>query len=218
MPIIFANCIELIESKEGPAVTGMKTCKFTYDWTIKNFGGWNGDTFESPIFSSHYADFNDNWSLKFYPRDIYGAACFCKFGEKIILDQYVSLNDLECTVDRHTMNHGTYSSRRNVIRIRCTITMSQKGIKCPSADEISKFNAKQQLSQDLEKLLLSEKSSDVTIQVGQKSFRAIKAVLEVRSPVFAAIFDKASPIDQTAPYVVAKFFDCTVTPRLQAQL
>ncbi|XP_044010296.1 speckle-type POZ protein-like B [Aphidius gifuensis] len=58
-----------------------------------------------------------------------------------------------------------------------------------NSNVISSFDAQQQLNVDMKKLLLSEKSADVTIHVGQKSFRAIKAILAVRSPVFAAMFD-----------------------------
>ncbi|XP_044010257.1 speckle-type POZ protein-like A [Aphidius gifuensis] len=51
------------------------------------------------------------------------------------------------------------------------------------------LNATPQLSLDWKKLLLSEKSADVTIHVGQKTFRVIKGILGARSPVFSAMFD-----------------------------
>ncbi|XP_044019429.1 speckle-type POZ protein-like A [Aphidius gifuensis] len=58
-----------------------------------------------------------------------------------------------------------------------------------NSDVISTFDATQQLSADLKKLLSNEQLSDVTIQVGQKSFPAIKGILAVRSPVFSALFN-----------------------------
>ncbi|XP_044010263.1 chaoptin-like [Aphidius gifuensis] len=72
-------------------------------------------------------------------------------------------------------------------KIRCRITMSKK--QTNKTMVIPRNSATQQLSVDWKKLLLSEKSADVTIRVGQKSFRAIKGILGARSPVFAAMFN-----------------------------
>ncbi|XP_044010314.1 speckle-type POZ protein-like [Aphidius gifuensis] len=74
------------------------------------------------------------------------------------------------------------------LKICCTISMSTKPTNI-YFDIISTVNKTPKLSVDWKKLLLSEKSADVTIKVGQKSFRAIKGILAVRSPVFAAMFD-----------------------------
>ncbi|XP_044010273.1 speckle-type POZ protein-like [Aphidius gifuensis] len=67
------------------------------------------------------------------------------------------------------------SNEYDEFKINCTIQMSKK-ITNNSA-VFSKFNATPQLSLDCKKLLLNKKSADVTIEVGQKSFRAIKGIL-----------------------------------------
>ncbi|XP_044019424.1 speckle-type POZ protein-like B [Aphidius gifuensis] len=74
------------------------------------------------------------------------------------------------------------------LKIYCTITMSKKLTK--KTNVISTLDhARQQLSVNWKKLLLSGQSADVTILMGQKSFPAIKGILAVRSPVFAAMFN-----------------------------
>ncbi|XP_044010312.1 speckle-type POZ protein-like [Aphidius gifuensis] len=73
------------------------------------------------------------------------------------------------------------------LKVCCTIRMSKKPTN--NSNGISTFNATPKLGVDLKKLLLNEESADVTIQVGQKSFHAIKGILAVRSPVFAAMFN-----------------------------
>ncbi|XP_044010250.1 uncharacterized protein LOC122853907 [Aphidius gifuensis] len=78
-------------------------------------------------------------------------------------------------------------------KICCIIKMSKKLTN--NSDVTSKFTATQQLSADLEKLLLNDKSTDFTIKVGQKSFRAIKGILEARSPVFAAIVNNVNEMN-----------------------
>ncbi|XP_044010299.1 speckle-type POZ protein-like [Aphidius gifuensis] len=227
MESMLAGCMELIESNRD-YVTDMENCEFTYEWTIRNFREFWYDAIESPIFSSHYADFNDKWILKFYPYEMddddqdpsffsvelqlksfnytsLKTKCkisidnkneitmehnFCKFGEKITWNKYISETDLivkkEDRYNRVKHTPKQYNDN-NDLKIRCTITMPRKLTN--SSGGISSFDAKQQLIKDWKKLLLNEKSADVTIQVGQKSFRAIKGILAVRSPVFAAMFD-----------------------------
>ncbi|XP_044010303.1 speckle-type POZ protein-like B [Aphidius gifuensis] len=202
MGVIIADCIKLIESNQDSAVTGMKTCDFTYEWTIKNFKRLCSETIESPSFSSHYADFDDEWILKYYPSDDQ-----CNY-ISVELQLKSFNNNTSQLQTKYLMDPKNRYIQNDELKICCTITLPKKLTN--NSNVISSFDAKQQLSVDLKKLLSSEKSADVTIKVGQKSFRAIKGILAVRSPVFAAIFDKASPIDQTAPYVVAEFFD-TVT-------
>ncbi|XP_044010137.1 speckle-type POZ protein B-like [Aphidius gifuensis] len=73
------------------------------------------------------------------------------------------------------------------LKISCTMTISREQKK--NSDVISTFKSTPQLSADLKKLLLNEQSADVTIKVGKKSFRVIKGILAVRSPIFAAMFN-----------------------------
>ncbi|XP_044010306.1 speckle-type POZ protein-like [Aphidius gifuensis] len=216
MAVLLADCIRLVDSCQ--MVTDiMKTYVFTYEWTIQNFKRLWNKTIESPSFSSHNADFADEWILKYYPSgDVQfdnrtymsvdlqlksfnntsqlQTKCTISIGrenkitmkynfrtlsEKITWDKYISSSDIFDSRNGYVQN--------NELKIRCTITMSKK--RTNNSNVIPSFDAKQQLCVDLEKLLLSEKSADVTIQVGQKSFRAIKGILAVRSPVFAAMFD-----------------------------
>ncbi|XP_044010139.1 speckle-type POZ protein-like B [Aphidius gifuensis] len=116
------DCIKILMSKQDH-VTGMETCEFTYEWTMNDIK-YDPIRIQSPKFSSHYSDFNDEWILEMDPT-------------------YRLINEMRL----------------------------------------------QQLSADLEKLLLNEKLADVTIKVGQKSFRAIKGILGARSPVFSAMFN-----------------------------
>ncbi|XP_044019427.1 protein roadkill-like [Aphidius gifuensis] len=106
--------------------TDMETCGLAYEWTIKNWNRYHQEIIESPSFSSHYSDFNDEWILR---------------------------------IDSNYRTSLTYI-----------------------------LNATQKLSADLKELLLNEQLSDVTIQVGKKSFPVIRGILAVRSPVFAAMF------------------------------
>ncbi|XP_044010262.1 speckle-type POZ protein-like [Aphidius gifuensis] len=73
------------------------------------------------------------------------------------------------------------------------VSIQLQSTKFNSFNDTSQFQTECEIIVDddinLEKLLLNKKLADVTIQVGQKSFRAIKSILAVRSPVFAAIFD-----------------------------
>ncbi|XP_044019425.1 speckle-type POZ protein-like B [Aphidius gifuensis] len=201
--------IKLLMSKQD-YVTGMETCQFTYEWTIKNFSEWKHKTIESPIFSSHFSDFKDNWILKidcgtyrlnvdlqiqsFNNTSHLETECkisinnrnentktngFYEFLETITWGGYILTSDLLKPINGYLQN--------DELKICCTITMSQKRIK--NSDVIPTFDATQQLSADLEELLLNEDVSDVIIQVGQKSFPAIKCILAVRSPVFAAMFN-----------------------------
>ncbi|XP_044010301.1 speckle-type POZ protein-like [Aphidius gifuensis] len=107
---------------------------------------------------------------------------FCRFAEKITWKGYISEFDFFMKKMNSIRERPIY-----YLKIRCTITMPRKLTN--TSGGISSFDAKLQLCVDLEKLLSNEKSADVTIQVGQKSFRAIKGILGVRSPVFAAMFD-----------------------------
>ncbi|XP_044012401.1 speckle-type POZ protein-like [Aphidius gifuensis] len=196
-------------------VTSMETCEFTYEWTIKNFNPLSREKTISPSFSSHHSDFNDKWILEIKPngKSLFDntlvlvdlqlqsfnntsqlqTKCkisinnenglikeynFSKFPEKITWD-----------IPRSTFLSALHISfgGQNTHKIFCTIIMSKKQI--DKFNEILTVNTTPKLSEDWKKLLLSEKSADVTFQVGQKSFRAIKGILAIRSPVFAAMFD-----------------------------
>ncbi|XP_044010298.1 TD and POZ domain-containing protein 1-like [Aphidius gifuensis] len=199
MAVVFADCIKHIKSIEGPAITGMKTCEFTYEWTIKNFQRLHKDEIESPSFSSVYDDFNDKWILKYYPRDAQSVSTYISVGlqqltpfddtsplltkcklssaERFRWDRYLSKSELQ----------NPQYIQNDELKLLCTITMYKKLTN--NSHLISSIDAKQQLRVDWKKLLSSGKSADVTIRVGQKLFRAIKGILSVRSPVFAAMFD-----------------------------
>ncbi|XP_044010308.1 speckle-type POZ protein-like [Aphidius gifuensis] len=191
------------------AVTGMECCEFTYEWKIKNFKQSYKKTCESPSFSSHYSDFHDKWIMKIYPNDMAnycGDICivadlqlqsfnntsqlqtkckilidnkhqitkehdFSKFPETITCSKIIPTMKLLETINEYFRN--------DELKICCTIRMFKK---------LTNSSATSQLSEDWKKLLLNKKSSDITIKVGQKSFRAIKGILGVRSPVFAAIY------------------------------
>ncbi|XP_044005617.1 speckle-type POZ protein B-like [Aphidius gifuensis] len=195
----------------------METCEFTYEWTIENFRQRTEKVIIiSPSISSHYSNFNDKWILKIYPsytdweissyvfvdlqlqsfnntsqlqtkckisinnrNEITKEYNFSKFPQQITWNNYILCSDLLNQMNGYLQN--------DELKICCTIIMSKKLTN--KSDVISTFNRTQQLSIDLKKLLLNKKSADVTIQVGQKSFRAIKGILAVRSPVFAAMFD-----------------------------
>ncbi|XP_044005618.1 speckle-type POZ protein-like A [Aphidius gifuensis] len=159
-------------------VTGMENCEFTYEWTIKNCNEVYGDKIKSPSFSSHYSGFDDEWILTFCPTDDQSEYIFRERLEKIKWDGYISTSDFVEPENGYVQN--------NELKICCTITMSKKLTN--KSNVISSIDARKQLSVDWKKLFLSEKSADVTIKVGQKSFRAIKGILAVRSPVFAAMF------------------------------
>ncbi|XP_044019422.1 speckle-type POZ protein-like B [Aphidius gifuensis] len=206
--LITHGSMNLVMSKQN-YVTGMETCEFTYEWKIKNFSEWNHKIIESPSFSSHFSDFKDNWTLKIYRGTcnilgddrLYKAVdlqiqsfnntshlqteCkmsinnkneqtrkydFKKFLQRITWDRYILTSNLL------EPNNGYLQN--DELKICCTITMSKKRMN--NSDVISTFDATQQLSADLKKILLTKQLSDVTIQVGQKSFPAIKGILGAR--------------------------------------
>lgn len=207
-------------------VTEMGVCEFTYDWTIKYFSVYSGETtIESLSFSSCYSNFDDVWVLEIDPsKQIYiydpyrgghhnvehlsiqlqlksfnntsplftkckisihdtyeknKEYCFKKFPDTITWDEYIKKSDLLDLANGYLQN--------NELKISCTITIATE-IK-NNYDVISTAVATQQLNIDLKKLLLNEQSTDVTIKVGEKSFRAIKGILAARSPIFDAMFD-----------------------------
>ncbi|XP_044010307.1 protein maternal effect lethal 26-like [Aphidius gifuensis] len=195
----------------GPIdVTGMECCEFTHEWTISNFSHRVKETNQSPIFSSHYGDFDDKWILEILSYKN------CLGDTRIVADlQLQSFNNnttsqlqTKCKIlinDKYKItkehNFSKFSEKitcskiiptiellektNDELKICCTITMSKK--QTNFFDIFSTRIATPQLSEDWKKLLLNEKSSDITIQVGQKSFRAIKGILGVRSPVFSAM-------------------------------
>ncbi|XP_044010253.1 protein roadkill-like [Aphidius gifuensis] len=197
-------------------VRGIESCEFRYEWTIENFIDCN-ELIESPIFSSHYSDFNDKWILIIYPyyrfiddkpyimvelqlqsfnntsqlrakctisnddmNEVTKSHTFSEFQEKIRWNNYRVLNSTSPGAIYRRVQDGK-------LKICCTITMSKELTN--DCAVVSTFIEPPQLSQDFKKLLLNEKSADVTIEVGRKSFRAIKGVLGARSPVFSAMFD-----------------------------
>ncbi|XP_044010313.1 protein roadkill-like [Aphidius gifuensis] len=210
--------IKLITSKQD-SVTGMECCEFKYVWTIKNFSQWAEKIIKSPSFSSNYGDIDDKWILGIYsdimPKD--GDTCILaalqlqsvnknsqpsqlQIRYKITVnDQNERAKKCNFTIFPKTTKWNSWTNKINLsnpsqylpngdLKICCTITLSRTP-KNDYSDIISTFNATPKLSVDWKKLLLSEKSADVTIKVGQKSFRAIKGILAIRSPVFAAMFD-----------------------------
>ncbi|XP_044019426.1 speckle-type POZ protein-like A [Aphidius gifuensis] len=155
-------------SKEG-YVNSMETYEFAYMWTIKNFGQWAKPKIISPSFSSHYSDANDEWVLQIE-----------RSGQHLWM-----------RVQLQSFNNFSHY----LLKAECEISNKDDDILCTcgthrfnQSPQIVIFNATQQLSADLKKLLSNEQLSDVTIQVGQKSFPAIKGILAVRSPVFFAMF------------------------------
>ncbi|XP_044010304.1 speckle-type POZ protein-like [Aphidius gifuensis] len=100
--------------------------------------------------------------------------------DEIIWNHYISKAKLFKSFNKYIRN--------DELRVYCTITITKK-LTNNDDDDSSTFNTTPQLSEDWKKLLLNKKSSDVTIRVGNKSFRAIKGILGVRSPVFSAMFD-----------------------------
>ncbi|XP_044010270.1 uncharacterized protein LOC122853927 [Aphidius gifuensis] len=162
-------------------VTGIETCEFSYELTIINIIQWTRKKIKSPSFSSGYSDFNDEWILEIYPSNT-----DLTMPAWILVDlQPQSSNTPQLLKTKYLLDPLNGYLLNGELKICCTIKMSRKLTN--DSDVTSKFTATQQLSGDLEKLLLNEKSADVTIQVGQKSFRAIKGILGARSPVFAAI-------------------------------
>ncbi|XP_044010260.1 speckle-type POZ protein-like [Aphidius gifuensis] len=95
--------------------------------------------------------------------------CFNNIHEKISYDKYISRSKLLDLSNRYLKN--------DKLKICCTITMSKKITK--NSAVVSTLNSTSQWSEDWKKLLLNKLSADVTIQVGQKSFHAIKGILAV---------------------------------------
>ncbi|XP_044010297.1 speckle-type POZ protein-like B [Aphidius gifuensis] len=201
--------IKLKMSKQD-YVTGMETCEFTYEWTIEKFSQRSTKNIKSPNFSSDCSDFNDEWFLEINPE----RADHHYLSVVLELRSFNNTSPLQtkCNLSVNNENEGTkaynfgnfpgtirwdtsrsnfsntcyYSQSQNVaLTICCTITMTKKQIN--NCNGI--LSNTSQLTADLKKLLLNEQSTDVTIKVGQKSFRAIKGILGARSPVFAAMFN-----------------------------
>lgn len=74
------------------------------------------------------------------------------------------------------------------LTIRCTIVTEEDGPDSARV-ECSKCSGRLGQFDDFEKLIGDKKSSDVILQVGSQQIHAHKAILSVRSAVFAAMFD-----------------------------
>ncbi|XP_044010310.1 uncharacterized protein LOC122853965 [Aphidius gifuensis] len=180
---------ELAGPSHVTAVTGMECCEFTYEWTIKNFSQSYKKIIESPSFSSHYGDFDDKWILRIYIDSVSNK----RGGISIHILANLQLQSFNNTSQLQTKCKILINDKYEITKehdfsefpetMNCNKLIPRSGF----SDAISVFYVRQQLSVDLKKLLLNEKLSDVILRVGQKSFHAIKGILAVRSPVFAAI-------------------------------
>ncbi|XP_044006010.1 speckle-type POZ protein B-like [Aphidius gifuensis] len=118
-------------------------------------------------------EFTYKWTIKKFNYD------YDHFPRENEWMSYIARTTLLQSSDKYLQN--------DELKVSCTMTISKEQKKNPGV--ISIFNLTPQLSEDLKKLLSNEQSADVTIKVGEKSFRVIKGILAARSPVFAAMFD-----------------------------
>ncbi|XP_044010259.1 speckle-type POZ protein-like A [Aphidius gifuensis] len=165
--------IELIKTNQD-YVTGIETCKFAYEWTIDKVE-CDRTIIKSPEFSSHYSDFNDEWILEINPNTM----VYSEGAGRMVRGTFVTIQ-LQPTKSNGFNDTSQLQTKRKII-----VDVDKN----KSNENIMRLNATQQLSADLKNLLLYKKSADVTIRVGQKSFHAIKSILGIRSPVFAAMFN-----------------------------
>ncbi|XP_044010141.1 speckle-type POZ protein-like B [Aphidius gifuensis] len=213
------SSIKHIMAKQEYVTDNMETCEFTYEWTIKNFIQYISGTIESSNFSSHFSDFNDVWILKIDPNKDLGTSGYqMKYMSvqlklqsfnstsrlftkcKILIDPDI-VKDEEYEFDKFPKESSwincisrtdlsKYSGKylqNDELKISCTMTISRE--RKNNSPVMSTFIPKPELNIDLKKLLITEQSADVTVNVGQKSFRVIKGILAARSPVFDAMFD-----------------------------
>ncbi|XP_044012390.1 speckle-type POZ protein-like [Aphidius gifuensis] len=207
------DSVKLIMSKQD-YVSGMETCEFQYDWTIKNFVQlWTVGKITSPSFSSKYSNFHDQWIVKLHPDfDNWQDSKYMSVDLQLQTLKNISELSTHCSISINKRNESDHkfvftkcpettswpnyiqtsnlldsSSRylqNDELKICITISMSKKKINIDDTKIASS-----RLTTDLKKILLNEQLSDVTIKVGQRSFRAIKGILGARSPVFAAMFN-----------------------------
>ncbi|XP_044010129.1 speckle-type POZ protein-like [Aphidius gifuensis] len=189
------DCVKILMSKQD-YVTGMETCEFTYEWTMNDIK-YDPIKIKSPKFSSHYSDFNDEWILEIDPT----SRVIC--GQLFVPMQLqpTSFND---TSQLQTKYKISVSSKKestkadeSVVEEHNFSDLSKKinwhiGCFGPTLKDVlsdEQFRNYKLKIYYFGKLLLNKKLADVTIKVGQKSFRAIKGILGARSPVFSAMFD-----------------------------
>ncbi|XP_044010271.1 speckle-type POZ protein-like [Aphidius gifuensis] len=156
-------------------VTGIETCEFTYEWTIKNFSPWTSGKIISPSFSSNYSDFDDEWILEINPNKAtdsdneseFDSHCSCKPESD------------DCKTDTHCCSAKSDDSKSVDRYVSVELEL----------ESFNPFNSLLQLQAKCEILMNNRKVETKECKFGKKSFRAIKCILGARSPVFAAMFE-----------------------------
>ncbi|KAH9363392.1 hypothetical protein HPB48_019476 [Haemaphysalis longicornis] len=184
--------------------TQAKVVKISYTWTITDFSTWQedmGDALRSSTFSAG-ADDALKWCLTVHPRGVdedseayvsfYLVLLSCERDQARVRFKFSIINAKEAEFIRRDflLDKANELLPDDKLTLNCELSVFGDPVHISRRSHTVPFKVPRgRLSQDIGSLLESHKFADVVLHVNGKEFRAQKAILAARSPVFAAMFE-----------------------------